>query len=562
MTGLIEKSIFRTRRIASLLLLGTVFTIGLPLPVLAAKWTEIVIAVGAYESMLGEFRTTGSSDEVNVLVWHNPDLEMGNRLNLYSVKKDPNPDNPPGLCCPNEGDTCCEIEEIPPSELGVTSGRMSAANFDKLLTYAATAFPAEHYVIAFRGVPLSNSVILVKDLSLGAIRDSIRLFNDKRGGKKVDVLSLSFCLAGNADWSHNFKDVANVYIGPPNYTNPPVAARWRVHRWARVLIRNPDMDGPSLASEIIRIFKHTTDVCIEQGHNCSNLSEQEPWTIGAMDLTFSPAYTKAIREFICAYLPIYDTEIYKQTLNKTTRYGYIPGGQTDWNKRYDIKHFLMNLKSESSEPKLLAAIDNLLQAHETYVIESAVEPTGFFEQAYGLSVFFNNDYSTAEKIGPFMYDSLWKALTRKIEYGTDLPSGEGIAIEDPNKILRVGDKLSLTTIDTSSEYGLMCASTGIMWQVSDINLATIEDPTANPASLVAIAPGIIQVDAIKGDFQDTISIEILEKIPDDDDDPDDLTSGGCGCSMGKHQPLSMGNLVLLGVIVVFIGLLRMRRRIQ
>ena len=163
---------------------------------------------------------------------------------------------------------------------------------------------------------------------------------DARGGKKIEVLVVGFCTSGALDWAYGVAPYVDYYVGTPQFTNPPVAQRWRVYRWAREVIEKPSISSRELASKVVDHFELTTTDCVEKSNGCSN-APKEPWTVVAIDEAKLPAVAAAVKDAVCAVLPSVTNAMHKSVLSSTTLYC------SSLTPRYDMASYFMNLKEQA-----------------------------------------------------------------------------------------------------------------------------------------------------------------------------------------------------------------------
>lgn len=485
-----------------------------------AKWTEIVIAEGAYAQMQERLQRVGASDDVNVVVMHN----TGEALKVYSLQKDSASGHAPGQCCAAGAavGSCCGVSEIPLADVGVSEQAISVEMVGKFLSYAQTKYPAEHYMLVFRGEPGDGaSSIYQSGFTVVELRQKLEEFVKNQGGRSIDILSMSYCLSGSADWSYNFAGVVDYYIGPANWTNSPVAARWRVQRWAQELIKAPTLSSREVASKMVDAFAEDGSEC---ANGCTNLADGEPWTAAASDLSQSKAYSDAMRDFVCAFLEQFDAARDKPIF-EAAKQASVPYGATTQDEieveHYDIKHFAMNLRERLTDAGLKEKLTAFIAAHDKYTFKFALEPNGFKAfsgNAFGLSGYFNvlqgppaTVYSSPAKIGPWMTRSMWKAFLAKtaaVDVSINL-TPSALVVDAPRLQLQVADSLVLTARGANTTFpDGMCEANDVTWQVDDASLASLAGTSGNPVKLTAGAPGHVTVTATSAGKKASIELTI------------------------------------------------------
>jgi len=485
-----------------------------------AKWTEIVIAEGAYAQMQERLQRVGATDDVNVVVMHN----TGESLKVYSLQKDGVAGHTPGQCCAAGAavGSCCGVSNIPLADVGVSEQAITVEMVGKFLSYAQTKFPAEHYMLVLRGEPGDGaSSIYQSGFTVVELRQKLEEFAKNQGGRNIDILSMSYCLSGSTDWSYNFAGVVDYYVAPANWTNSPVAARWRVQRWAQELIEAPTLGSREVAMKMVDVFAEDGSECAS---GCTNLSQGEPWTAAASDLSQSKAYSDAMRDFVCAYLkqfdPVRDKPIFEAAKQATVPYGAT--NQDDIQvEHYDIKHFAMNLRERLADAGLKEKLSAFIAAHDKYTFKYALEPKGFSafsDNAFGLSGYFNvlegppaTVYSSPPKIGPWMTRSMWKAFLAKtaaIDVSVNL-TPSGLVVDAPKLQLQVGESLVLTARGANTTFpDGMCEASDVTWQIDDGSLASLVGTSGNPVKLTARAPGRVTVTATADEKKASIEVTI------------------------------------------------------
>ncbi len=478
---------------ASLWAVGWLAFLANPGSALAAKWTVATILVGEYAEMETRLRTTGSSDDVNVVVLHYK--SQGNAV-AYKLLKDAAASHPPGQCCPNGEATCCDIESIPLSSIGI-DGTVSASAVTKFYQYLAKNFPADHYLLGLRGIPGYTRVLAgislprVEGITIVELNSAMKTLVDARGGKKVDLLVAGFCTSGNLDWAYGVSPYVDYYVGSPQFTDPPVAMRWRIYRWAREVIENPSISSRDLASKVVDLFALTTSEC-EDSKGCSNAPKQ-PWACVAVETAKLPAVAAAVKDVVCAVLPSVTSSMHKSVLAATTL------NCSTRTPRYDMASYFMNLKTKVTDAAALAAIDRVIAAHDASIVNFKHEPGYNDGKAFGYSFYATSDQfigggqilGDPSEIGNWQIDSLWKAYMAKVgNSASALPAATGMVIDPAAVDLGVGDRASLTARGVSSEYPSMCALPSVTWSAESLNgVAVLDSTSANPAALTGKQPG-------------------------------------------------------------------------
>lgn len=485
-----------------------------------AKWTEIVFAEGAYAQMQERLQRVGATDDVNVVVMHN----TGEALKAYALQKDSVAGHTPGQCCAagTAIGSCCGVSEIPLADVGVSEQPITVDMVGKFLSYVQTEYPAEHYMVVFRGEPGEGaSSIYQSGFTVMELREKLQEFVTNQGGRAIDILSMSYCLSGSTDWSYNFAGVVDYYVAPANWTNSPVAARWRVQRWAQELIQAPTLGGREVATKMVDVFAEDGSEC---NGGCTNLSQGEPWTAAASDLSQSKAYSDAMRDFVCAYLkqfdPARDKPIFEAAKQASVPYGATNQMEIEV-EHYDIKHFAMNLRERLADAGLKEKLTTFISAHDKYTFKYALEPKGFSafsDNAFGLSGYFNllegppaTVYSSPAKIGPWMTRSMWKAFLAKtaaVDVSVSL-TPSALVVDAPKVQLQVGESLLLTARGANTTFpDGMCEASNVSWQIDNGSLASLAGTSGNPVKLTASAPGQVTVTATSDGKKASVEVTI------------------------------------------------------
>jgi hypothetical protein len=362
------------------------------------------ILVGEYAEMENRLRDTGSSNDVNVVVLH---YKAAGTAVAYRLLKDTNASHPPGQCCPNGETTCCGVETIPLSSIGISSS-LSANAVKKFYQYILKNYPADHYLLGLRGEPDDTRVLTGKftqGITVVDYNSALKTIVDARGGKKIEVLVIGFCTSGNVDWAYGMSPYVEYYVGSPQYTNPPVAQRWRIYRWAREVIEKPAISSRDLASRVVDLFTLTTTDCTQNSNGCSN-APKEPWTCVAIETAKLPAVAAAVKSAVCAVLPSVNSSLHRSVLDATTLYG------SEFMPRYDMAGYFLNLKAKVTSAAAKAAIDQVIAAHDASIVKWKFEDGYYDGKAYGYSTLTENIGSVSE-VGPWQTDSYWQAYMNK-----------------------------------------------------------------------------------------------------------------------------------------------------
>jgi hypothetical protein len=430
----------------------------------------------------------------------------------YKLLKDTSSSHPPGQCCPNGETTCCGVEEIPLSSIGI-NGTVSASAVKKFYQFIVQNYPADHYLLGLRGEP-DDTRVLTGEYSQGItiieLNNALKSVVDARGGKKVELLVVGFCTSGALDWAYGVSQYVDYYVGTPHFTNPPVAVRWRVYRWAREVIEKPSISSRELASRVVDLFALTTTDCVENSHGCSN-APKEPWTCVAVESAKLPAVAAAVKDAVCAVLPTATSSMHKSVLAATTLYC------STFTPRYDMASYFMNLKEKVTDSAAKAAIDRVLAAHDASIVNWKYEPGYYDGKAYGYSFYTKRDLGSVSEIGTWQIDSLWQAYMAKVSGSASaLPAATGAVIDPPVVQEGVGEKASLTARGVSSKFPSMCALSPVTWSTDSLNgIATLDQTSANPGVLTGQQPGtgILKASASGLSAQATVTVtgEVVDR---------------------------------------------------
>jgi hypothetical protein len=449
-----------------------------------ADWTVIVVLSGAYVDTLGRFESVGSSDRVNVVVLH----DTGASTSAYRILPDKDLSHPPGECCP-AGGTCCDREMLALAELGLTEeSRVSEETLDKYFSYVQNRFPARHYLITMRG-HASESALSINwgggRVTVPQLATLLAHFSERRGGEKLEVLNLGMCQTASTDWAYEFAPFVGTFVGSANFTNPPVAMRWRMHLWVGELLRNPTLSGRELAAKMVQLFADTWDYCLEAGHLCSNASRGEPWTVAAVDLSAMEDVATAARNLVCEASLLEDGSPVRRAAGAATQYGW-PG----WT-RSDFAQFATNLEREVPGTPLAERALALREAVGRAVLAHASEPGTYPSEALGLAGAFLQSNATAAQVGPFQVRSLWRPFLSLCD-GSGFPDASDVRLSPPRAELRVGERVEVEARGFLPEYGEMCRLPG-RWALSPGAPLSLDSPTGNPAILNGLSPGSCQL---------------------------------------------------------------------
>ena len=540
------------------------------------EWTAILLMSATYDDMHTKLSWTGSSDDVNVVVFHDQD---GFGTVAYRMLPDISTANPPGECCPTEVD-CCGFEDLPLDAMGLSSSDTieEPGVLPKFLRYVANNFPANHYLISARGQ--MDGVRLLEHnggggLTIEQLETDLDGFNALTG-KKVDVVNVGLCLGGVVDWAYALKDVADYYVGSPNFTNPPVSNRWRFYRWVRELIKTPTMAGRDLALVMPDIFAETTPDCVAAGDQCANTNppnpsaspdEPEPWTCAAIDIAKLTEVANASSAFVCSIVPNFLTieSTYANAVNHSSVYGWLGGGMAEWS-RLDLEYFAIRMRDALTDPTMKADADALAVAVEAAVIANQFQTRtsgGWFDggdNAYGLSAIIPaggtwGEY-TPENHGPYQIDSLWQLLIQA-DSGGSTSTAAYVKTEPLNVVLPVGQTIEI--IAKGSDVNSQPTCLGIIdWDTSGIASIGELVSDGNPAVFKADIPGTGVLKAVLGPLSATSYITVT-KAPDPPPNPsepsDSTVSGGCACVAAEGA-----TSVLFGASLILVALGYRRRR--
>ena len=481
------------------------------------KWTAILMMAGTYESMEEKLAWTGSSDDVNLIVLHQG-WEGG--IVGYRMLPDDNPDHPAGECCPGEVLPCCSSEPLPLEEMEITpeSYIADAELLYRFLSFVHTHYPAEHYLISHRGATSGVGLPLVEFANLmGRFSDLV--------GRKIDVVNNGFCLGGLLDWAYTLREHVDYFVGSPNWTNPPVSARWRFYAWVRELIKNPDIDSRAFASTMADLFAMETIDC-----GCSNPGE--PWTVSAVDLSKMGALAAAHRELNCALLE--DFSNYDAPFEDAAQHSAVYGS----GMRNDLVYFARVLREDVGDEVLRAAAQEVITAGSDAVINFHGEPGGLFDggdNAYGTAVIINADLEwdyTPEYYGPYQLDSSWRLVLQSNGSGVVDPVVSELTLTPDEVTLAVGESVEIEAVGVSAQYGTLCGAL-VDWDTSHLRGGTLVDE-GNPARFKARYAGTGTLVARMGAL--TASAQIAVRGSGTSTPRPKKTDEGCGCGALPRDP--------------------------
>lgn len=453
---------------------------GLAAPSERADWTVITVLSGAYVDSLQRFLSVGASEKVQVLVLH----DTGVSTSVYRVLPDEDPTHAPGECCP-AGGACCGRALLPLADLGLTeASRISEETLDRYFSYVQVHYPARRYLLTMRG-HASESALSINGsggrVTVPQLASLLAHFSARRGGKKLEVLNLGMCQTASTDWAYQLAPWVQTFVGSANYTNPPVAMRWRMHLWVRELLRDPTISTRALAGTMVELFADTWDYCVRVGHQCSNASRGEPWTAVAVDVSAMAEVAAAARELVCEASLLEDRAAVQRAVQATAQYGS-PG----WTRR-DVAQFATNLAREVPGTPLAERALALRSAVERAVVAHASEPGTYPADALGLAGAFLQSNAGAELVGPFQVDSLWRPFL-ELSDGTGFPAASEVRLSPPRVELRVGEHVEVVARGFRPEYGEMCRLKG-EWTLSPGAPLSLASPSLNPARAVASGAG-------------------------------------------------------------------------
>ncbi len=422
----------------------------------------------------------GSSEKVQVLVLH----DTGAATSVYRVLPDEDPSHAPGECCP-AGGACCGRALLPLAELGLTeSSRVSEETLDRYFSYVQAHYPAHHYLLSMRGHASESGASINAgggQVTVPQLAGLLAHFTARRGGKQLEVLNLGMCQTANTDWAYLLAPFIETLVGSANYTNPPVAMRWRMHLWVRELLNNPAISARALAGTMVELFANTWDYCVTAGHLCSNASRGEPWTAVALDASAMKEVAATTRELVCEASLLEDSSAVRRAVQATAQYGS-PG----WTRR-DVAQFATNLAHEVPGTPLAKRALELREAVERAVVAHASEPATYPTDALGLAGAFLQANAGAGQVGPFQVESLWRPFLEMSD-GAGFPTASEVRLSPRRLELMVGDDVEVEARGFRPEYGEMCRLPG-EWTLSPGAPLSLGSPSLNPAHATATQPG-------------------------------------------------------------------------
>lgn len=511
-----------------------------------ADWTVIAVLSGAYVDSLPRFLSVGSGERIHVLVLH----DTGTSTSAYRVLPDPDGSHPPGECCPSGGGTCCDRALLPLDELGLTEdSRISEETLDRYLSYVQLRYPARRYLLTMRGHASETSLSINAGggrVALPQLVELLSRFSARRGGGKLEVLNLGMCQTASTDWAYALAPWVDTFVGSANYTNPPVAMRWRMHLWVRELLRDPAISHRDLARRMVELFAATWDYCVKAGHLCSNASRGEPWTAVALDLSAMDEVAATARELVCEASQLADGAAVRRAVQQAATYGS-PG----WTRR-DLAQFATNLAREAPGTGLGERALALRGAVEHAVLAHAAEPETYPADALGLAAAFLQSNASAAQVGPFQVRALWRPFLALCD-GDGFPAAPEVRLSPPRIELLPGARAVVEARGFSPEYGAMCRLPG-EWTLSPETPAALESRTLNPAQLTASWPGAGELRFEGRGLGATAEVLVhLPPSPQDGEPTAAARASGCASASG---PAALSGLA------VFLGAMSSRRRVQ
>jgi uncharacterized protein (TIGR03382 family) len=439
--------------------------------------------------------------------------------------------------------------------------------------YVLDHYPARHYLLSLRGQMNGPYLLQHNDgggMTIDELASALATITN-RTGKKIDVINFGFCFGAVADWAYDLRDQAQYLTASANYTNPPVASRWRLYVWARQLIRTPTLTARELALSIPEDFSVTSDYCITAGHECLNTNppnldiapgEDEPWTASAIDLAAATGLAPATRDLVCALVADYaETGAdFEDALAASCLYG---AGYWAEYKRPDLEALALELSTHAADPTVRQRAAALVPALHAAIIanrfqESPPPPGGgnWFggEGAHGLTAFVPDSMAALDRyengFGSFQLASSWRLLV-ETRLGVASMSVDGLTIEPASIEANVGDQIIVTARATSSAYGTLCPIP-VDWDTSGlVNVGELQGD-ANPTVFLALIPGRGTLRASVGYTSASIPIIVRSDGPGPDPTPDGEPTGGCACAA-----FSGGEATLA---VLLVALAQRRRR--
>ncbi len=473
-----------------------------------SAWTVIVVLGAEYADLRENLQETGSSDDVNVVVLHSDESV---RADAYRVLKDTNASHPKGQCCPGGVKPCCGVENIPLSAFQMNSPRINKENVGKFFKYAQENYPAEHYLISFRGHTTDESILNSdqgggQGITMAELGDVLRDFTTQHG-KKIDVLNIGLCWGGNVDFAYAVSPYVQYYVGTPQRSSVPIAMRWRIYRWSREVIENPAITARTLAGKIVDIFTQTTEYCVNAGHGCSLASREGIfWTSTAVTASKMPTFINAMKDMACTLSETgFPRDAAQAAVNESAKY----------NPRTDLKHYLMNVRKRLTNPAQQAAVDAAMTAYSDMILKWAFEPGGYGGNAYGLSTFTPPRLPDPTKIGTYQSASMWHAYIAGMT-GQNFPKTTiGLAVDTPKLDLKVGSKREIVARGVTEWYGPSCRAQGVQWTVDNPAIVKIVSAATNPVAIEAVGPGTATVRATANGKSADVLVTVATPAPAD-----------------------------------------------
>ena len=355
-----------------------------------AKWNVITLLSANYDHFNKRLEQISHTDDVRVLVLHDRD---GKGLDAYEVISDGS----------DQGIT----KPIPLVLMGINpkSPIYDPVTISNFLQYIAANYPADHHLFSFRG-QMRGPRFLLHDsdreggIVISQLQKIFSQFNQATG-KKIDVVNFGFCFGATIDWAYALSPYADHFVASPNYTNSPVAMRWRNYRWISYLQENPDAASGALASEILRTFTMDTPYCLKRPHLCSN-SPKQPWSISHVDLSTMPTFINESKKLLCSLSKLPPAQINSLLQNAAIR-------STNYTRqRIDLYDFMTQLDVLVNQQWSVPFIPYLTSLKKV-LAEAYFEPDFYAESAGGVSGYLPT-VIYPRQMGPYYRDSGWSWL--------------------------------------------------------------------------------------------------------------------------------------------------------
>jgi uncharacterized protein (TIGR03382 family) len=482
-------------------------------------WTAILFMDGSYDNMEEKLSWTGSSARVHVLVLH----QGWDGLRAYRMEPDTDLAHPPGECCPGEIQPCCASTDLSLGVMGLSSSSWitDAGTISTFLAWVAENYPARQYLMSFRG-SLDFSGLTAP----GMVAELEEFVSVHRGGERIEVLNLGYCLSGSVRWAYDLRHLADYLFGSGNWTNAPVAARWRFYIWVRQLIKDPTTTPEAVAAAMPDVFAETTQTCIDDGHDCENPGE--PWAVGAWRLEAFDDLARELHALNCGLLGAFadnEAEI-DDAMEDAAVYGYGLG---------DFYCYLHGLRTRLSDTTLIAAADSVQGVLDGARVHSRQEEAPYFTcaEVAGLNIAMDSWDPYAEG-GAFALDSGWAMLVEATQGGSSAATVAEVRVEPERLTVPAGGLATVEAFALDQNGAVLCFA-DVDWVTAGIAHIGALTSLDNPTTFEAAVPGVGVLRARVGEQMGETRVTVLER---DGTPPPTVyhptpVEQGCNCAAGS-----------------------------